>query len=282
MKKTTLAELGSRLPIGFQEGNTLQKDFGLRPFKTKVDRHLAAWIKNNAGKHDDVTLEACKVAKLLSLLVSHVNGAACPVTPQGDSTPEFEAQIYNWFFADVMYAYMYARVEALGSTMLLPVVCPNCRYSTEEAKVDLSTTEISTVESVEELYKWVDLQHPLLLRDGRTTLQSVKIGPVRWSTYCKPGVLASEVAAFDPTSLRDSICAINRDDSKAYSMTNAEIDELHKLDFERINHQAGAVLAGPDITTTVRCPSCNFPITGLLQWTYNFFFGLSFHVEDQI
>lgn len=278
MKTYTLQDLGPRLPIGIPHNGGLQKSFTLRPFKTKIDRHLAKWIKDNADR-DPLVLEAMKVGKLISLLVSSVGDMAFAVDEKGNSPAEQEAKIYNWFMADVMYLYMYARCQAVGSKMTLPIACPNCKYSTTDAVFDLNHTEVLVVEDVKQLTKWIKLQDPFLLRDGKTRVNSVKLGPVKWSTYCKPGVLDAEIDTFDPDSLRDSICAINNDDQRAYTMTDAEIDELSKRDFTRINQTTAEVSAGPDIRTVIPCPSCNFPITSPLQWTYDFFFDGSFHVE---
>lgn len=284
MKIYTLEELGANLPIGSLSGGKLEKSFEIRPFKTKIDRHLATWVRNNQGKHSELILEACKVPKLLSMLCSSKGKQAFTVTDKGDSTAEAEANIYKWHYGDVLYMWLYARVQSVGKMLTYPVACPNagCTYSVHDALFDLSQTEINVLEDPSELYQWVKLRDPFVLRDNKTILKSVKLGPVAWSTFTKPGVLDSEVGAFDVTSLRDSICAINENDQQKYNMLDSEIDEFSKFDFVTINQKASETSAGPSMQTTIKCPLCNFPITNLLQWTYESFFEDSLPVGISI
>lgn len=279
MRTTTLGELGNNLPIGILQGenkNVLQKAFELRPFKTRVDRHLGKWKLANASKYDEGQMTSSLVAKLLSLLLINVGDSAFPLDPEGDSPPESEVKLYNWHADDVMVAYLRARINALGPEMQLAMSCanPNCDYHTDAAIFDLNTTEVRVAENIEDLFSWVDLHEPFVCRDGKTVIKRVKLGPVMWSSLCQPGVLLNAaMGGFDSRSMQDSIHAING--GEPYKMTPGEIDEIGKRDFLRLEQQAQEHSAGAAMQTTVICPKCGFPNVNALQWSYDDFFGLS-------
>lgn len=280
MQTTTLKEWGARLPIGFPKGKGLEKTFALRPFKAKVERHLGNWKEANGGKYNAGQLLAMQTAKLLSLLISQAGSTQLAVADDGDSSAASELEIHKWFFSDVMYAYIFSRVQSLGSELESPVVCPmnSCGFS-GMGQFDLNSVEVTVADSVEELYSWVDLQRPFLLRDGQTQCKSVRVGPVRWATMTKPGVLAGNMSAIALSSLQDSICAVNRKEDQPYQLSESELDEMEKIDRVRIDRLAGKASAGVDLNTTMKCPQCGAPIVNPLDWTYDSFFGSSLPLE---
>ena len=272
MKTYTLAELGSRLPIGVHKEGGLMKSFELRPFKTQIDRHLSTWIKTNSEKYDPLRLEACQITKLLSMTCSMIGDTSWNLTDKGDSTPEQEIAIYGWHYADVMYMYIYLRRSAMGDDMAVALACPNvgCGFSDPNVTFDLSTLDVHTIEDMSEMYKWVNLKYPFKLQNG-ITLKTVRVGPILWSTFCKPGVLDSTVGSVDLISMQDSICGINGSEESCI-LTSTDIDEMHKFDRTMIGRHTDEVNAGPDVRTIINCPDCNFPIVNPLNWTYENFF----------
>lgn len=275
---TTLKEWGPRFPIGFPSKDSLAKDFSLRPFKARIDRHLGNWKEANGARYNAGQLLAMQTAKLLSLLVSKAGGADLSLLDDGDSSAASELAIQKWFFSDVLYAYVFARVQNLGPELEAPLSCPmqNCKFS-GVGQFDLNTVEVRAAETRSDLTSWVDMKRPFLLRDG-TMCKSVRVDPIRWSSMTRPGVMSGNMGAIALASLQDAIGAVNRKD-EAYTLIESELDEIEKIDRVRIDRIAGGLVAGVDMTTTIPCPKCKAPIVNPLDWTYDFFFGSSLPSE---
>lgn len=281
MRVTTLGELGPKLPIGFPKNKQLVKDFDLRPYKTKVDRCLGLWKEANENLYTPGQLLACQVAKFISLICSSAGGVALPVSDKGDSLPETELKIHNWYFADVLYLYLYARVKELGKTLVHPVACPNgsCAFFSESAQFDLTTIDVRTADTVDELSEWYTLESPFLIRDSQTQCKSVKIEPIRWSVMAQPGMLDSTSSNLTLKSLQSAICAINGDNNNEYRFTDSEMDEMSRRDRVLINRKAGSMAAGVSLETNIKCPKCGTPIVNPLNWTFDYFFDASLPLE---
>lgn len=276
IRVTTVGELGASLPIGFgTPGGKLDKAFSLRPYKSRVDRQLGLWRTANESKYQDDRgqLTALLVAKFLSLMVEAAGGNALPLLPNGDSTPEGELMVHRWAFSDVMYAYYYARVQSLGHELVLPCVCPNgrCRW-VGQAEFDLRTTAVRVAESTKDTQLWLELKRPFKLGDERTLVRSVKLSPITWATATRPGVLISGVHEMSYNAVLDSITAINNDDTPR-TLTEADLDQMERVDRVRINKVADEVSAGLDMRTSVQCPKCAALISDALNWSFDSFFG---------
>lgn len=279
MRVTTLGELGPKLPIGFQKNKDLIKDFDLRPYKTKVDRHLGLWKEANEDTYTPGQLMACHVAKFVSLICNSAGGMALPISDDGDSLPASELKVHNWYFADVMYLYLFARIQALGKMLAYPVACPNtaCDFVSESAKFDLTTIDVRVAESADELHDWHTLQDPFPLKNGNTC-KSVKIEPVRWSTMALPGMLDGTMSNITMRSLQAAICAVNGEEAE-YRLRDSEMDELSRFDRVTINRRAGSIAAGVDLETELECPKCKTKIKNPLNWTFDYFFDMSLPLE---
>lgn len=279
MRTTTLGELGAQLPIGRPNGEKLDKGFKLRTFKSRIERHLGVWEESNRNTLDPGQLLSMKVAKLLSMLVEEIGGKAISVAEDGSSTAEGELSVHNWYFSDVMYLYLFARVQSLGPELEHPVACSagKCDFKTDSAKFDLSTVDVRVADSPKDLSVWVPLKRPFKVRND-IVLNQVKIEPLRWSTMAKPGVLGGSTMTITQESLQDCICAINGDD-KEFRLLPTEMDEMEKIDRVRINRFANKVAAGIDLETNLTCPKCGTVISNPLNWTYDYFFDASVPLE---
>jgi hypothetical protein len=278
MRTTTLGELGPKLPIGFVKGKTLNKDFTLRPYKSWVDRVLNVWREANEGRS-----MAALAAKFLSLLVSTAGGEEYTLTAEKDSTAEQELRVYRWYWADVMYAYLFARVKTVGSIIEVPYACPN-RFAVGAARcdaaglnrADLNSTEVQVVEDVAELKHWIELRDGFPLRDGKTA-KELCLQPVRFTAQALPGSSVQDINAIGYNHLREAIAEIKG--VGEYSMTNSEIDEISKVDALILDRAASKVTAGADMRTHLECPKCGCKIINALNWSLDSFFDSSVPLE---
>lgn len=274
--RTTLKELGPNLPLGIGSAGKLIKPFELRPYFTKFDRHLGEWKASNLSGYSDEAMVSAQISKLLSMLCLSVGGKSFTLTEDGNSTPEAELEVLQWWYADVMYMYVYARLQELGPEIQAPASCPHrpCNWKTDAAIFDFSEINVATVENIEDLHKWYKLAHPFKLRDGQTVLESVRIGPTRWTTMMKPGMLSGNLETVGFHAMQDSICGINGED-KVYMMAPSELDQLRKRDRVQIDLIADDVTGGVSFALTLPCPDCGGPIVNPLNWELSDFFSTS-------
>jgi len=270
MKKTTVGELGCNLPIGLMRDGQLLKRFELQPFKTKTERMLGAWQKSNAHL-DEGQILTSKVSKLLSMLVINVDAEGMPKDPL-----QAERSMYSWWADDVMYAYVVARIQALGNEFVWSFSCNKhgCKYSTDSAVFDLNTLEVSCLETPDELRQSINLKHPFMLSSGEK-LHRVTVSPLRWSSFTRGGaMLDAAVGAGDFWTFRDSICGINGREGSVV-LTDDDIDEFSFEDYRRIEKITQDNSAGISLQTHADCPDCGTTNYNILNWGYDDFFGSS-------
>ena len=282
MRVTTIGKRGLKLPVGsINSDGSLDQSFSLRPYKSKIDRHLGAWKETNAPAFngDEGRMLSHTVAKFVSLILDSAAGKSFPVTEDGNSTAEAELAINQWPLSDVFYVYMMARIASLGNQMVAPASCTNpaCRWH-GDLTYDLTSLDVKYCEKAEDLETWVELKKPFTGRSGQL-IKSVRIGPVRWVALTKPGVLQSKMSELEYHTLMDAIYGINGDSANPYTLTMDELDEMERIDRATINKVADRTSAGFDFKTVSNCPKCGTAIINPLDWTFDHFFGDSVPLE---
>jgi len=280
MRETTIAELGPNFPIGFPDDNgKLIKPFTLRPYKARIDRHLGHWREANEGR--SITY---LVAKLMSMVVSQAGPHQLPLDKDGDSTAEGELGVSQWFFSDVMYAYVWARIKSLDPFLWLPVKCPVCPFSAPRVKFDLRTCTVFVAESLEDMRREVTLRDGFPLRGGKETVKAVTLQPVKWAALYDDGAIGTAITSSSYVQLQSAIRAINGSDNP-YTPLVEELDEASRVDMLLMDRGSNIVSAGLDLETSITCPGvkdeeCGFDITEKLDWSFDSFFDSSFQLEN--
>jgi len=275
LRRTTIGELGPRLPIGTLQGKNLVKDFQLRPYKSRIDRALGDWLEANRAKYSSAPiLEAAKVAKFVSLICSQFGARGLALTDDGDSTPEAEVGMYSAWYADVMYAYVFARIQALGPQLEVEMTCPACNKPAKGV-FDLNTAEVDVLEDPADLHTVVKLKRPFRDRNGKR-ITELRMQPITWSTMLKPGVFSGQMDQISYAGLEESVVGTNTYEGE-YRLTTAEIDEIERIDLVHINRQTEGLAAGLTLQTPMRCPNdeCGFEMVDALNWSFDYFFGSS-------
>lgn len=277
MRKTTVGELQSQLPVGVVVGNKLVKEFSLRPYRASIDRHMGAWEETAAQKYTPGVLLAHRVPKFLSLLVGEIGGKSVPLQENGDSSPEQELKFHKLHYADAMYLYLLARISAVGADYRLPFRCPACKTE-GTATFDLKQVQVTVLETPAELEATVKLKHPIKLRTGKTARQ-VKLRPPSWTIMTKPGVVGASVGQVGYSYLVEAICGADCEEGP-YEFMPDEVDALSKIDTIMLDRHAPA--AGPDLEAKINCPkdACKAEIVNGVNWTFAHFFGWS--VPDSV
>lgn len=277
MRKTTLGEYGQKLPIGVPNGRTFNKDFSLRTYKSVIDRHLGDWEEKNEGKFSSGAAKlAGRVPKFLSLICSEYGGVAFPPDDHGDSTPEQELKFYSYFYADVLYAYVFARY-LMDARLEVPFTCDKCKTK-QRGIFDLGSLDVDVMEEGDEVERWVKLSDPFKTRAGKT-VQKVRVRPVLWSAMMQPGVFSGLMSKISYSALKGCIAGVDCMEGD-YQLTEKELDVVSRVDVVRINRLAGTVAAGIDLETNVACCKCEHVYVDALNWTFDDFFGSSLPMSE--
>lgn len=281
MKRTTIRKLGPQLPIGMPtEDGKLSKGFEIRPYKSRIDRHLGLWREANANKS-----LAYLVTEYVAMILKSIGNRAFALDKDGTPTDETRFDISQLFFADVMYIYVWSRITELDPYIVKPVKCPVCQTVTPSARFDLQDADVLVVESIDEMEKWVDLRKGFALRGKGGTAKRLKLHPVKWLVMHHDGVAGGSVSGASFVQLQHSITGVNGSD-EPYMVMESELDDLHKVDALLLEKETDRVSAGLNMQTSINCPGdpdeekeCGFEIVEPLDWTFDTFFGSSFDLN---
>jgi hypothetical protein len=279
MHKTTMGEQGQKLPVGVREGRSIHRDFSLRAYKSYIDRHMGDWDETAEGRYTSRAAKiAARIPKLLSLLCESFGGVAMPLDDKRNSTAESELKFWSFSYADVMYAYIYARIASLGPLIEVPFTCGKCKKS-QRAVFDLNTLELDVLDDDDEYERTVKLADPFKLRDGKL-VRALRVHPVPWSAAMEPGVFSGQMHQISFAAIAGSISGVDCVEGP-YQMTPQEMDEISRRDTININRRAGTLAAGIDLETTLECP-CGVKHTSGLNWTFDYFFGSSLPMSETV
>jgi hypothetical protein len=281
MIKTTIRDNKNNLPIGILSDGKRHKEFSLRPSTGRIDKQLAIWDDANSDvrDRDRQKFEFRKVAKHLSLLLERVGGISFPLDKDGNAAPESELRVMQMPFSDVLYAYTFARIKALGEKIHLPFICPHCKHQSVIG-VDLQDIDVFVPESEDEVSFWVDLRRPLTLSNDSGIAKAFKITPLPFSALINGGFNGKINQSIDLLTLQASIVAARtQHGDKPYTLLDADLDNLDRFDILTLSMEADKKMAGPRVVLDVTCPKCGKEAQDILDWSYTFFFDLSFRLS---
>jgi hypothetical protein len=264
IKKTTLAELGPKLPIGIVDSKTgtLGKVFSVRPWRLKEERELGKIRAAN---------ENASVAQYVAMILATM----CTRFGNHDfEKMKFEERrliLSSAYMADVFYAYIWLRRDAIGSELSLKITCSNSNCHTNfEFTGDLGSIDVGEVDSLVDT-EWIyKLKTPITVR-GKL-IEHFKFGPSRWNTLetIPAGTRRFDTGAAKSAIIRGSI--LEAGELGAIPLVDDELDELTKFDLERITTAINERPVGPTMSIEGKCTSCGAPFEHAIEWaTDNFF-----------
>jgi hypothetical protein len=266
MKTVQLKELGPQLPLGLVDAKgSWAKDIATRPWRMKEERELGALRDQNRDAN-------------VAMFVGMVLGAMCTKLGANDlesiKSTERRIIVSQMFTGDVFYAYIWLRVQAIGSELQMQLTCPNCS-SKFPFDADLESVEVTTVEKLEDAQWTYELANPFTLRGQQLT--KLLLGPSRWNGLEMMGPSGLNTGAAKAGMIRSSIHAIYGKDGKpmAIALTDTELDEMSKRDLERITTQIEKNHVGPNMAVEGKCEKCRAAFKMPIDWGYDSFFGSS-------
>lgn len=265
IRKTTLGELGPQLPIGLLDRQgVLQKDLGVRAWRTKEERALARLSKKKNM--------ASYVGGVLAMMLTKVGEHSwLPMPENAKKVAERQAVLGTMFAGDVFYAYCWLRREAIGPDVVLNVACGTCGNKFSFTG-DLDTLEVTTVDDLKALEHQYKLKYAFEAR--KKTVETLRLTGIRWCDIeSAPFGDEDDETMGKIVALKSAIIGFN--DGPDIRVTDAEMDEISKRDLEAASTAINANHIGAQMSVECECPKCETNLRVPLDWRYNNFFGFS-------
>lgn len=284
---TTLRELGPNLPIPMrlQDGTTVEK----RSFS------FLEWDM----EMEDILSKAKVKAKTVGLFVNDMMGFIlddlCGIDFQALDEGSRMLKISQLEFSNIMYMYIYLRVEELGSTIRMDVGCPSCGQLNKDWRGDLNDMEIrvkdETVPAIEAKgdNKAIpekkghprtceyEFRRPLVMEDKKI-ITGVMLDIGKWQAMEKADAeVAKNPAKMKRLLFESSIAGVLQKDGpiKGYYDVDAVIWKLKKIDIEMCMMEMVENNAGPVMAIQGECEHCGTEWFKELDWSYDYFLDSS-------
>lgn len=257
-----LNEHGPNLPIGFGEGKS--RSIAFKVWNLKREKQVGE-IQRKSGNN-------IGAGEWVSILLSEMVTQMGPHDFNKLNTAEKRLIINQMYMPDVMFAYCLLRYEAMGNELGTDLECPFCgnKFSTN---ADLNTLDIRSVEKVEDKNWIFELKRPINIRgkDRKTFV----MGPTRWATV-EQAKLGKRInpGKFKSLMISKSIQSI---DDESIILSDNDLDEMTKLDLERLISDIDKNGLGPDLSIETLCTDerCERQFRTSLDWGYDSFFTVS-------
>lgn len=255
---TTFEDWGQRMPIGHIQGGELHRNFALKRFTMREERELEG-LRKARGK---MTLAGFVIEVMSRMLTSYGPWSDFQAL---DDTQRRLLMSQAWM-ADVIYMYIWLRIEALGPEMSFNAECPHCGQKCK-LPADLNLTDVTVVEDIAALTR----HHSL--RDGLDVAgvmsKELVVQPPRWQAMDAVQGARSSSGDIKMAMILSSIRQVG--DGKR-PVTLDILESLSKRDLELLTRVIDDLSPGPDLTLEVNCPSCKEESKHPLNWSWDFFF----------
>jgi len=258
-KTVNIKELGPRLPIGVEGPGGLDKTLKLLPYKFKHEREIAAELTpgTRGGQYVNIVL-----GKLVEQFGPH------KFTEM--SAAEREAVLHSIYYPDVLYAFVYLRIMAIGPSFKVSI--DHCREP-QEVIGDLESADVRVVDKPAQLLREVRLRDGLIV--GGKTRKQVVVQPSTWGSLDLEAA-RSEVESIQMLAmLKTSIHSVEGVEGPPH-LIDEDVDEMSKYDWELL--KATITDATPGIEFVLEgqpCVKCRQPLRAAIPWHDPGFFGVS-------
>lgn len=267
----TLKDLGPNLPIHTKIKNQFVKDrsFSFLEWDMKLEEDLSKL--ESKCKNIGVFIN-----KMLCKLLDNFCGVDFQSLPEHEKT----LMINQLEYTNVMYMYIFLRVEELGEELKVNLQCPMCKKEIKDYICDLNTLDITCKDEDHKRQHEFTLKKPIYYKHNEIskmitgfnvditkwdTLEGMDIGKNFNNTMLKKRMFYSAI-----TDCLDSSGVI-----EDFVDKKTIIDRLKKVDIERLLTLITENNAGPSMLTSIECPHCGTDSEKILEWRYEIFFGSS-------
>ena len=284
---TTLRELGPNLPIPIilQDGTILPK----RSFS------FLEWDMDMEEILSKAKSKAKTVGLFINNMMGHILDDLCGQSFQDLSEGERALKINQMEFSNVMYMYIYLRVEELGPTIRMDVGCPSCGQLNKDWRGDLNDLEIRVKDAPVSAVEGKDgkkgteeskghsrtceyeLRKPLLMEDKKV-ITSLKLNIGKWDSMEKADAeVAKNPAKMKRLLFESAIVGVSEKDKPVEGFYDIEqvIRKLKKVDIEMCMTEMVENNAGPIMAIQGECVHCGTEWYKELDWSYDYFLDSS-------
>ena len=268
-KKKTLLEFGAFLPLGIEQNGTLSREVAVRPWRLKEEKELSTIFDEKGAKMDRYVMAV--LSTMFTRIGPHDFAALVPAQKQ--------VAISQMFMADVFFAYLFLRVQAMGNELTFDLTCPKCREQFPFT-VDLNTVEIRSVEKLADASWDYKVRTPFPVRSKKVL--ELRLSPPRWSALQEITELGMNPGVMKSGMISGSITGIKFEGGKDFEtlpLAKHELDEMTKYDLEKLTTSIDEASLGPDMSIEVKCSKCRNEYKTSIEWTAESFFGISSRSE---
>lgn len=266
-KKITVGELGPRLPIGVAGPNgILVNVIAVRPWRMKEEKILARALK------DQPRTSSVKVIPFVLSTMCRQLGAMNFETDESLSGEGADlarrVSIGDMLVPDVFYAYVWLRIQSLGSEIDIPCKCAQCAAEFSYT-ADLNTLDVVVPVDPNKIEWEYALRTPIQI-SGKT-VTGFRLSQQTWRST---DVAASNMESAKASVIMASVRGFIGEEAPAHLLPS-DLDELTKYDLEKISSLISENTLGAKFYLEVQCPTCSAKWDAGYGWTYNDFFGVS-------
>jgi hypothetical protein len=270
-KVVPMRQLGATLPVGIFTNGRYERSFGVRPFRLREEKAIGELRSRGRGLNTGRL-----VAEVLSKMCTHIG----PYNFEEMKESERLLRISQMYLMDVLYVYVYLRVNALGDELPLMITCPNCRH-TFKITTHLNDLDIRVLAD----QSLSDIGFEYELRDGiviqEQTHNVLTIGFMPWHAMDVPELEGSNglnPAMRDAAMLKAGIQAI---DGEPVTVLDRDLDELTLYDKTGLMDAMSESMFGPVLFVQNQCPKCTLDTLQPIDWSYDSFFKRSSQSKTQ-
>jgi len=262
-KIQTIKERGALLPLGIQDkSGKLHRDISVRRWRMKEERELGEL----RDRHKDANL-ATYVSMILATMCTRLG-------PHDFEKMKFEERcliLSQMFMGDVFYAYVWLRINCLGHSFPIEFQ-PAWSNKPLKIKADLWSVQVKSAESYESSCWAYKLNDPFEIRGKKVT--GFRLSPQRWSSMEQHNAVGagSNQGLAKLIIIKSSIIGCEGIDGEIM-LTDNELDELSKLDLEKLTTLLDQNVLGP--VMAVEGEYRGRPFRAPIDWGYDSFFGIS-------
>lgn len=266
---TTLGELGAKLPIaprGIDGAILKDRDFSFREWDMEAEEKISQLQKDSINVGDFTN-------RMLCLLLDQFCGQDFQ-----SKRPEAQTLLLNQLeFPNIMYMYVFLRVEELSQYLKMDVGCPNCKKLIENYMVDLEDLEIHVKDTEHTRVQEYTLVKPIRLEDGKI-VTGMMIDVAKWdSLESASRDIIENGGKMKAMLFKSSISGVleAKGPIDGFISTEKLIKKIKKIDIEKISNLVIKNNGGPSMVVGGKCPHCRTEFLKPLDWRYDYFFDSS-------
>ena len=267
----TLKDLGPNLPVSTKLKNEFVKDrsFSFLEWDMQLEEELSRLL--NKSKNIGIFIN-----QMLCKLLDNF----CGIDFQSLKDHEKTLIINQLEYVNVMYMYIYLRVEELGSDLSVSMQCPICKKEIKNYIFDLNTLDISCKDKDHKRLHEYTLVKPITYKvnDVSKIITGFNVDITKWDVL--EGL--NTVKNFNNSTLKKRMffsAIVDVLDSSGVIQDFVDkktvIEKLKKVDIEKLLSLVTENNAGPSMVTEIECPHCGNELEKILEWRYEIFFGNS-------